>query len=260
MKNLLFLLCITLWTAKVAAQEQTGLMAPDSINTVHLSPEDYINLKLPPLEVLLENARTAPIMKSAESVVAAEKRSLRNTRRDWLNYIKLVASYNYGYSDIYTQNYIDAGIPNWTASTSGREQNWWNMGASLSIPLDGIFNRRNRNQMQKRRIEQTEYDVEVVYNELCMKIIALYTTAVEKLSVLSSLSEAITIANAQFSISENDFVNGKISAQELSFQKGYQISAKREYEQMRSMLTAALLQLEIMAGTPILSNPHSKTE
>ena len=68
---------------------------------------------------------------------------LKTVRRNWMRNFKLNANYNYGSSDIYNQNYQDSNIPIWTTTTTGREQSWFNVGASFSIPLDEIFNRRN---------------------------------------------------------------------------------------------------------------------
>lgn len=53
-------------------------------------------------------------------------------------------------------------------------------------PLDEIFNRRNKIKQQKKRIENTQYDLDRWYDELRMKIIDAYTTAVEQLSILRS--------------------------------------------------------------------------
>ena len=125
-------------------------------------------------------------------------------------------SYNYGSSDIYNQNYQDSNIPIWTTTTTGREQSWWNVGASFSIPLDEIFNRRNKIKQQKKRIENTQYDLDRWYDELRMKIIDAYTTAVEQLSILRSAAEAKITSEAQYRMTEVDFVKGKPAEQAMN--------------------------------------------
>ena len=238
----------TLWLllAAVAATAQSEPTPPEFeySDLQRLTPEDYIDMQLPPLHVLMENARHAPQVGYYESNREIEERELKTVRRNWMRNFKLNANYNYGSSDIYNQNYQDSNIPIWTTTTTGREQSWWNVGAPLSIPLDEIFNRRNKIKQQKKRIENTQYDLDRWYDELRMKIIDAYTTAVEQLSILRSAAEAKITSEAQYRMTEVDFVKGGLDAQTLSRQKSLENSATREYEQVRRNLNDALLRLE----------------
>ena len=87
-----------------------------------------------------------------------------------------------------------------------------------------------------------------------MKIIDAYTTAVEQLSILRSAAEAKITSEAQYRMTEVDFVKGKLDAQTLSRQKSLENSATREYEQVRRNLNDALLRL---THTPIINKPIS---
>ena len=202
----------TLWLllAAVAATAQSEPTPPEF---------EYIDMQLPPLHVLMENARHAPQVGYYESNREIEERELKTVRRNWMRNFKLNANYNYGSSDIYNQNYQDSNIPIWTTTTTGREQSWWNVGASFSIPLDEIFNRRNKIKQQKKRIENTQYDLDRWYDELRMKIIDAYTTAVEQLSILRSAAEAKITSEAQYRMTEVDFVKGKLDGG-LAFEHG----------------------------------------
>ena len=250
----------TLWLllAAVAATAQSEPTPPEFeySDLQRLTPEDYIDMQLPPLHVLMENARHAPQVGYYESNREIEERELKTVRRNWMRNFKLNANYNYGSSDIYNQNYQDSNIPIWTTTTTGREQSWWNVGASLSIPLDEIFNRRNRIKQQRKRLESIEYEMNSWYDEICLKIIEAYTSAVENLSLLETSARSMVAAKAQYVAAEADFVNGKIDAQTLSRQKSIESSTIREYEQTRSQLNKALLQLEVLSKTPIISKPN----
>ena len=224
---------------------------------LQLSPDDYIGLQLPPLHQLLENARNTPQVEYYNKAVEIQERELKNVRRNWQHYFKINANYNYGSSDIYNQNYQDNSNQIWTTTTTGREQSWWNVGASFSLPIDEIFNRRNKIKQQKKRIENTQYDLDRWYDGLRMKIIDAYTTAVEQLSILRSAAEAKITSEAQYRMTEVDFVKGKLDAQTLSRQKSLENSATREYEQVRRNLNDALLRLEILTHTPIINKPIS---
>lgn len=249
MKKLL-LLCLLLPAAAASAQ-QSVIPEEAYLDLISMTPEDYINLKLPPLQTLLENARTSPQMAFYENNIDMEARELKTVRREWLTYLKLNASYNYGSSDIYNQTYIENGQP--VVNNSGRRQNYWNVGGGVSIPFSGIFNRRNKIKQQKKRVEQVENDLERSFDELRLKIIETYSTVIEQLSSLQSVTEAMTMARTNYAGAETDFLNGKLDMQSLARQKSIEASAVRAYEEVRRALNSALLQLEVFTNTPIIT-------
>lgn len=214
-----------------------------------LSPEEYLDLKLPPLHVLLENARNSPQVSFYASNKLQEERELRTIRRNWLKYIKLNANYNYGMNNTYNDVVLDPTIPQF----SNREQSWWNVGVSLSVPLDEIFNRSNCIKRQKERINSIQFEVDRWYDDLSLKIIDAYTSAVQNLSMLQSVTEALVTAKAQYKVSEADFINGALDAQTLSRQRNIQNVAIREYEETRAELTNSLLRLEVLTHTQIIN-------
>jgi outer membrane protein TolC len=91
------------------------------------------------------------------------------------------------------------------------------------------------------------------HEEQKIRIIEVYTQAVKELSVLKLKAESLSFANAQFELAQQDFMNGNIQAGELSQVKSIQMNAHESYEQTRSELNRALLQLEILAKTKILN-------
>ena len=93
----------TLWLllAAVAATAQSEPTPPEFeySDLQRLTPEDYIDMQLPPLHVLMENARHAPQVGYYESNREIEERELKTVRRNWMRNFKLNANYNYGSSD-----------------------------------------------------------------------------------------------------------------------------------------------------------------
>lgn len=252
------LLCLLLPAA--ASAQQTVTPEEAYLNLSAMTPQDYIDLKLPPLQTLLDNARTSPQMAFYENNVDMEARELKTVRREWMTYFKFNASYNYGSSDLYNQTYIDNGQP--VINNSGRRQNYWNVGGSVSIPLSGILNRRNKVKQQKKRLEQVENDLDRSFDELRLKIIETYSTVIEQLSSLESVTEAMTMAKTNYAGAETDFLNGKLDMQSLARQKSIEASSIRAYEEVRRALNSALLQLEVFTNTPIISRrpAPSRTE
>lgn len=244
-----------------AAQQPGGSLAAapareEYNDLARMSAETYMNLHLPPLYELLENARAqSPQVNQFASKKEQEEREIKTLRRSWLKNIKLNAQYSYGSTDVNSLMYYDKNLPV-VQNVTGTTQAWWTVGAGISLPLDEIFNRRNRIKQQRKRLESIEYEMNSWYDEICLKIIEAYTSAVENLSLLETSARSMVAAKAQYVAAEADFVNGKIDAQTLSRQKSIESSTIREYEQTRSLLNKALLQLEVLSKTPIISKPN----
>lgn len=227
----------------------------DQSDLMNMSVEDYIDLHLPPLHVLLENARERSSQVNMFTAKTEEQeRELKTLRRSWLKYIKLNTSVSYGTTDSSSELYYDNRYPV-VQNVTGTTQRWWNVGASINLPLDEIFNRRNRIKQQQRRITSIQYETESWYDDICLKIIDAYATAVEMLSVLESEARVLITARAQYSATESDFINGKADAVTLARQRSIESDAFRVYQQTRSTLNKALLQLEVLSKTPIISKP-----
>ena len=91
------------------------------------------------------------------------------------------------------------------------------------------------------------------HEEQKIRIIEMYTKAVKELSVLRLKAESLSFANTYFELSQHNFINGNIDSGELNQIKAMQMDALESYEQTRSELNKALLQLEILSKTKILN-------
>lgn len=221
-------------------------------NFAAFAPSDYASLQLPPLHVLMENARNTPQVNMYAASKEVEDRELKTIRRSWFRYIKFNATYSYGSNDMSSLLYYDTQYPP-IQNVTGTVQSWWNVGANLSLPLDQIFNHRNQIKQQKKRIESIGFEVARYHDELCLKIIDAYTAASENLALLASAAQSLTVARAQYAVTETDFIKGRIDAQTLSRQRTVVNSVLREYEKTRSSLNNALLRLEVLSKTKIIN-------
>lgn len=224
-------------------------MAQEGIES--LSPNDYLNLRLPPLDVLFENAKNSAAVDFYKVKMEEEASVLKTERRSWLKYFRVHSSYQWGLMGI-NSSFSDIDTPLFY-QYSGARQNWYNIGASVSIPFDDLFDRRNRITRQQLRTKATQVEMEKWHDEQKLRIIEMYTKAVKELSVLRLKAESLTFANAQFELAEQDFLNGNIKAGDLGQVKSMQMSVLESYEQTRSELNRALLQLEVLSKTKILN-------
>lgn len=216
-----------------------------------LSPKDYLNLRLPSLEVLFENAKNSAAVEFYQVKMEEEASVLKTEQRSWLKYFKVVSSYQWGLMGINT-SFSDTNTPLFY-QYSGARQNWYNVGVTVAVPFDDLFDRKNRIGRQQLKTKATQVEMEKWHDEQKLRIIEMYTKAVKELAVLKLKVESLSFANAQFDLAQQDFMNGNIQAGELSQIKRIQMDALESYEQTRAELNKSLLQLEVLAKTNILN-------
>ncbi len=236
-----FILFIIIWLPILAQK-------PDSTSVIK---EDLSYLQLPPLSELFENSKKSAAVEYFNIKKEEQERELKTEKRSWLKYFRIGANYQYGTGVV---NSSSSSESSYIYQYSNTKQSWYNAGASVSVPIDDLFDRPNRVKKQRLEMQATEVEVEKWHDEQKLRIIEAYTNAEQLLAVLKIKIEALTIADAQYKDSENDFINGKITSTELNNRKSYQVSAYTDYQQTKSALKNELLQLEVLSKTKILGN------
>lgn len=238
-----YLFWLWIFSPAFSGMAQTGIES--------LSPNDYLNLRLPSLEVLFENAKNSAAVDMYKVRMEEEASALKTEKRSWLKYFKIFTSYQWGLMGI-NSSFSDTDTPLFY-QYSGARQNWYNIGASISVPFDDFFDRKNRITRQQLKTKVTQVEMEKWHDEQKLRIIEQYTKAVKELSVLRLKTESLSFANSQFEVAQQDFLNGNIEAGELSKIKLIQMDALETYESTRAELNKALLQLEVLSKTKILN-------
>ncbi len=224
----------------------------EDIDILELTDEDYFKIKLPPLPLLFENAKRSSNVKFFDIRQKANTSMLRTEKRDWLKYFKLVAGYQYGVMS--DNSYLANQTTPQVSQVSGSKQSWYNVGISVSVPFDDLFDRNNRVKRRKLEMEATAAETERWYDEQKIRIIQAYTLSLQFLTVLKAKSETMVLASAQYKIAESDFINGKIDAADLSARKSVESDAIVNYAQTKASLNMYLLQLEVLSNTKIINN------
>jgi len=224
-------------------------MAQEDIQS--LTPAHYFNLQIPSLDVLFENAKNSAAVDYYQVRMEEEASALKTEKRSWLKYFRFNTTYQWGLMGI-NSSFSDSDTPLFYQYSGGR-QNWYNIGATVSIPFDDFFDRRNRIERQQLKTKGTQVEMEKWHDEQKLRIIEMYTKAVKELSVLRLKAESLSFSNAQFALAQQNFLNGNIEAGELSQIKRIQMDALESYEQTRSELNKAILQLEVLSKTKILN-------
>lgn len=216
-----------------------------------LDSVDYSKLSIPPLQVLFENAKNSPAVQLYQAKMEEQTSLLKTEKRSWMKYFKVGTSWQYGrigsnsaFSDEYT--------PLFYQYSSAKQNNYY-VSATLSVPLDDFFDRKNRIQRQIKATKSTQIEIDKWHDEQKLKIIEMYTKAIQALAVLKKKSEALAIINTQYEMTANDFKNGNAKISDLSSAKKQQIDMVESYEQTRSSLNSSLLELEVLSMTKIIS-------
>ena len=216
-----------------------------------LTVDDYLNLQLPSLETLFENAKNSAAVDFYQVKMEEEASALKTEKRSWLKYFRFSTTYQWGLMGI-NSSFSDSDTPLFYQYSGGR-QNWYNIGLTVAVPFDDFFDRGNRIHRQQLKTKATQVEMEKWHDDQKMKIIEVYTKAVKELSVLRLKAESLSFANTQFDIAQYEFLNGNIDTGALSQIKSIQMNALESYEQTRSELNKALLQLEVLSKTKILN-------
>ena len=216
------------------------------------SIEDLLNLKLPTIESLFEGARKSPMIEFYEYRNEIQELNLKTERRNWLQYFSIGATYQYGIVGMNTFTEFGSNYPI-VYQSSGGKQTWYNAAATFRLPLDNLFDRRNRIKTQQLKIKETLKERDLWYDDQKLKVAQFYYRAQEILNNLKLFIDVATMADAQYQAAQKDFIMGSISLQALSVAKNAQVLSLTQLEQYKSTLTSSIVQLEIISNTKILN-------
>lgn len=229
----------------------------DQHQIVNDSIKDSISLqtlKLPPLNVLFENARNNPSIAILEKEKQLQTRILSKEKKAWMNFFNARASYYYGVTDNYgTQTDILTPI---FYQYMGIEQNYWNVGGSINISIEELFDLKGKVNRQKINIEKAELTKEQAFDQLKQQIIHLYVTIETNIEILKGLLQNVALYKGITAEAEIDFRNRRSEISQFASAKSLENSAKADLENMRSNIKEEILILEIISKTEIYPNNY----
>lgn len=248
---ILVIMLTLMYVYPMRAQEvkEESMTAETDIST--MTSEDYINLKLPPLSILYENARSTPSIELLARQKQLQEKLLSKEKRAWLSFVSARAGYNYGKTDNYG-SLSDVGTPIFYQYT-GVAQHYYNVGGNINIPLETLFDLGGKTRRQKINVEMAELQKQETFNQLKIVISQLYVQILSMISNLKSASESVTLAKARYQLDEENFRNGGINPDILAGSKKLEVEALRIYEEFHASLNQSLFQLEILSNTSIIS-------
>lgn len=247
-----FVFCHGQNTKKNYIDQATVEVASEQLDTdsIQAMLDNYERIQLPPLSVFLQSIYEHPSVKIYEAKRDEAHAEREITHREWLNYLKLHGTYQYGRNNLYSTSSIE-GDP--IISNIGNNQNSYNVGASISIPIGDLANRKLRNRVKKAQYIQLQSEYEMSIEERKLMILQAYNNVLQQLATLKAKSDAAALYNAQMKISEQDFINGKIDITALSLERGRRSSAVITYQEGRAALHNAVTLLEMLTNVKIIN-------
>ena len=216
---------------------------------------DYANLDIPPLDVLYENARqfaTAP--KYYEYEAEYYRQDVLIQKKKFLDWIRLMASYNYGNMDMASVALMETTYAVWTQNRSSQTNNYYSVGISVSIPLGELFSRGNRIRQSQAKVDQNQSMYDAQLDKIKTEIMTLYCDINKNITLLNSSYEELVSASMQYEVAKMNFANNKSQAEDLYRSKAFEYQAMQRFESVKMELNVDILSLEIQSGTPIISD------
>lgn len=234
------------------SQEKNINTTPDTTELNTLDDFEYSQISLPPVTEFLDAAKSYADVKYYDEKVKESELLLKISRKEWLKYFRIQGNYQYGTNNDFTSQLTGDIHP--IATSTRKIQSWYNAGVVVAIPLDDLFSRKNKNDVVRTQLSQTEYEAQRTLENRQILILETYNAVIKNIALMKVKAEAVALYNAQMKISENDFINGRIDIITLSLERARRAEAIVKYQESKAELLNAVTILELLTKIKIIKN------
>ena len=252
LKRLLFIVAITGTTTSAFAQfNESGISAGffDSSNDKDINFSEF---HLPPLSVLLENAKSNPQILSLEKARQIAQAEVAKQKRHIFSYLSARGSYSYGKGDMWGNN--SGAYTPMVMQYQGTESNYWNVGVNLNLPIEDILDLTAAVKRKRLEVDKAVIEKDIAYDQLKLQIATLFVKITNNLVSLKTLGEAAAAYQGAGALNREDFENGNLDIQAYAHTKLYESGQVQSYQAMQTQITTDIVTLEILTHTPIITN------
>ena len=214
---------------------------------------DFSRFHLPPLAVLLENAKSNPQILSLAKAQEIAQAEVSKQKRHIFSYVRGHASYGYGKTDMWGNNSSNLSS-NMIYQFQGSEQSYWNVGVNLSVPLEDILDLKAAVRRKRLEVDRAQLEKDAAFDKLKLQIVSLYVKITNDLVSLKTASEHAAIYQGAGALNQEQFQNGEMSIEAFARTKEFENTAVSNYQALQTMITSDILTLEILTHTPIITN------
>ena len=214
---------------------------------------DFSKFHLPPLAVLLENAKSNPEILSLAKAQEIAQAEVAKQKRHIFSYVRGHASYGYGKTDMWGNNSSNLSS-NMIYQFQGSEQSYWNVGVNLAVPLEDILDLKASVKRKKLEVDAARIKKDIAYDQLKLQIVTLYVKITNDLVALKTASENAAVYQGAGQLTQEQFHNGEMSIADVALTKARENGAVNAYQQLQTSITTDIVTLEILTHTPIITN------
>lgn len=252
LKRFFLLALLTAGTSHTFAQFDNSGISAGFFDSSENQSLNFSTFHLPPLAVLLENAKTTPQILSLAKAEEIAKAEVAKQKKHIFSYIHGHASYSYGKTDMWGNNSSQYNPTIY--QFQGTEQSYWNVGVNLAVPLEDILDlgaavKRKRLQQEKAQIEK-----DLAYDQLKLQLTSLYVRINNNIIALKTASENAAIYQGAGQLAQEQFHQGELSIEAFAKTKEYENDAVNAYQSLQTTIITDILTLEILTHTPIITN------
>ena len=213
---------------------------------------NFSQFHLPPLAILLENAKSNPQIMSLEKARQIAEAEVAKQKRSIFSHISGSASYSYGKADMWGNNSSTTSYMIY--QFQGSEQSYWNVGVRASITVEDILDYIPSIRRSRLAVDQAVIAKDAAYDQLKLQIASLFIKITNDLVTLKSLGEAAAAYQGAGALNREEFENGNMEIEAYARTKMYENSQVGGYQSMQTSITTDIITLEILTHTPIITN------
>ena len=250
--TLLFALALATVSTSVSAQFNKSGINAGFFDSSESSQLNFVDFHLPPLAILLENAKANPdilILAKEQQIAQAE---VEKQKRHIFSYVTGHASYSYGKADMWGNN--SSTYSPTLYQFQGTEQSYWNIGVNLAIPVEDILDLKAAVRRKRLEVDRAQLEKDAAFDKLKLQIVSLYVKITNNLVSLKTASEHAAIYQGAGALNQEQFQNGEISIEAFARTKEFENTAVSTYQSLQTIITSDILTLEILTHTPIITN------
>ena len=252
LKRLLFILAIAGAGNQAYAQFDESGIAAGFFDSSQDKEINFSEFHLPPLAILLENAKANPQILSLEKARQLAQAEVAKEKRHIFSYLRAHASYSYGIGDSWGTS-ENAYSPMLT-QYQGTKNNYWNIGASLNLPLEDILDLTASVKRKKLEVDQAVLQKDIAFDQLKLQIATLFVQITNNLVTLKTYGEAAAAYQGAGALNREDFENGNLDIAAYADTKRFESGQVQGYQALQTSITTDILTLEILTHTPIITN------
>lgn len=230
-------------TINTEAKASTG-------DTLSIENVELMNIELPPLQKLLETAINAPTVEMYRALKKENEGRLSLIKNEWMNHVRGVLNYSYGSMGSMTET--SASGQSTYFQYFGEQMSLYNIGATISLPVDLFLNRKNKLNVYKSLVEQSDYKILEALEQRKMLIVENYSMAIQNLELLRVSQDALSIAKANVKLGEFEYINGSMVLDGLNELRREETVALSTHQEAKTALTIAILKLELLTNIKII--------